>query len=109
VRDVVRDGINGRLLVPGDEGLFVDALRHIHAMDKTDRERLATAARETAQEFSMARTAGRALELYERLITRGSRDSHADDLWSIAKRRLGEEWKIWSNVAEAASHALFTR
>jgi glycosyltransferase involved in cell wall biosynthesis len=106
VREVVRDGWNGRLLPSPDTATFVEALRWYRQLDSPARAALTSHAKLTAEEFSLPRTAERAIDLYARLIRRGRRGDHGQDLWSIARRRIAEEWKIWTNVATAAASAL---
>ena len=55
---------------------------------------------------AMPSTAAQALQLYREMIRKGRRGDHGDDMWSKAQRRLEEEWKIWSNVASAVTHAM---
>jgi glycosyltransferase involved in cell wall biosynthesis len=106
VREVLRDGVNGFMLAEESEDDFVAALDAIFAMSLKERRRLIDGALQTAADFSMTKTAEQAIALYRRLIKQGRRGEHGDDQWSVARRRLSEEWKIWSNVAHAASHAV---
>lgn len=106
VREVLRSGINGFMLAEESEDDFVTALDAIFAMSPSERRRLIDGAVQTAVDFSMRKTAEQAIALYRRLIQQGRRGVHGDDQWSIARRRLSEEWKIWSNIAHAASHAV---
>jgi glycosyltransferase involved in cell wall biosynthesis len=107
VREVLRDGVNGRMVPSEDQQTFVDALRWCWQAADAQRAALRVGARQTADEFSLPRTAEKALQLYQRLIERGRRGPHGDDLWSLAQRRFADEWNLWSNLAEAASRALW--
>jgi glycogen synthase len=106
VREVLRDGVNGFMLAEESEDDFVAALDAFFAMSLKERRRLIDGALQTAADFSMTKTAEQAIALYRRLIKQGRRGEHGDDQWSVARRRLSEEWKICSNIAHAASHAL---
>ena len=106
VREVLDSGVNGIMLPQEDEDEFVRALNSICGMDRGARERLVEGALATATEFSMPSTAERALALYQDLIQAGRHGVHGDDVWTVAQRRIAEEWKIWSNVAAAASQAM---
>ena len=106
VREVMRPGENGIMIPVECEDDYVDALNSIYRMEPAERKRLIDGAVETAEEFSMPSTALRALELYRTLILKGRRGIHGQDVVTRARRRIAEEWKIWTNVATAASHAV---
>jgi glycosyltransferase involved in cell wall biosynthesis len=107
VREVVRDGYNGRLLAREDLADFASALNEIAGLSDEDRQTFVAGARETAEQFSMRRCAQRALDLYNSVISaRKTRRPANDGLWESARRRVAEEWKIWTNVAEAVGDAL---
>jgi phosphatidylinositol alpha-mannosyltransferase len=63
-RDVVRDGIDGTLIPPGDALALAEALRSL-ALDAAARARLATAARERAERFAWPHVAAEVLDCYE--------------------------------------------
>jgi glycogen synthase len=107
VRDVVEDGVNGKML-PADaaEEEFAHALAELAALAPADREALRERARASAQPYAMPRCAQQALELYRRVI-----DQHR--AWISGEgeewpplRMLEEEWNIWTNFAEAMRSAL---
>lgn len=106
VREVLRSGCNGIMLPVEDEDDFARALDDIYAMSAAERKQLCHGALATALEFSMPNTAKRALGLYQDMIRQGRRGIHGDDLWTVTRRRISEEWKIWSNVASAATQAI---
>ena len=106
VREVLRDGVNGWLLPDESQDDFVAALDEIYGQPEEDRQQLMYGARSTAREFSMPHTAKQAITLYRRAIKRGRLGSHGQDLWSTAQRRISEEWNIWNNFADAATHAV---
>jgi glycosyltransferase involved in cell wall biosynthesis len=107
VRDVVRDRVNGRLVYCQQRQLFADALDWILGLDAAHRAVLVRAAQHTAQQFSMPRQARRMLELYESLLGCSPPESEGTgNVLTRAKRRIEAEWKLWSNVAQAAGHAL---
>jgi phosphatidyl-myo-inositol alpha-mannosyltransferase len=66
-RDVVRDGIDGQLVEPGDPLALAEALRHL-ALDSSRRERMALAARERAERFAWPHVAAEVLDSYEEAI-----------------------------------------
>ncbi len=107
VREVVRDGENGRLLFRDDQREFAAALEWVASLAPEARRWLPERVARTAEAFSMDRTATRALTLYEWVIARGARRKIIDQsAWSAARRRLAEEWRILRNIAVAASGVL---
>ena len=63
-RDVIRDGVDGMLVAPGDAVSLAESLRSL-ALDTQLRERMASAARERAERFAWPRVAAEVLEGYE--------------------------------------------
>jgi len=63
-RDVLRDGIDGQLVAPGDALALAEALRRV-ALDARLRARMALAARERAERFAWFNVAAEVLESYE--------------------------------------------
>ncbi len=110
-REVVRDGVNGRLLVVQRVQPYADALKWIASRDAGQREALRQAARRTADEFSLPRTAERALASYQSLIESGSGkrtalDPAAPNPLETTLRRIETEWELWSGRARAVATAL---
>ena len=68
-RDMVQDGVNGRVVPPANASALADALCDL-LNDEPARQRLAGAARQTASRFSWAAVADQYLALYRRLLTR---------------------------------------
>jgi phosphatidylinositol alpha-mannosyltransferase len=71
-RDVVRDGIDGQLVPPGDPLALAEALRRL-AFDGRRRERMAVAARERAERFAWPHVAAEVLDSYEEAIALAER------------------------------------
>lgn len=107
VREIVRDGGNGRLLPAEDVVEFDSALAVIESAVPDERQRLIAGAKATADLFSIDRTADRTLAIYDRLrgTRRHRRDAHYEN-WMIALRLVEAEWNVLSGLAEAASAAL---
>lgn len=102
VREVVRDGVNGRLL-PEDAPAAAFAAA-VGAIFTGNRAALRAAARSTAEGLSLERSADLALAAYRELL--GGRTSHpreaADEAWSRTLRSLRTEWDLLSGMADAA-------
>jgi phosphatidylinositol alpha-mannosyltransferase len=69
-RDVVRDGIDGLLVPPGDALALAEALRSL-ALDPAARTRLAAAARLRAERFAWPHVAAEVLDCYEQALSVG--------------------------------------
>jgi phosphatidylinositol alpha-mannosyltransferase len=70
-RDVVRDGVDGLLVAPGDAIALAESLRLL-ALDEPMRERMASAARERAERFAWPRIASEVLDSYDAARAIGS-------------------------------------
>jgi phosphatidylinositol alpha-mannosyltransferase len=66
-RDVVRDGIDGRLVPAGDPLALAESLRRL-ALDAARRRQMARAARERAERFAWPHVAAEVHDCYERAI-----------------------------------------
>ncbi|MDH5620997.1 MAG: glycosyltransferase [Gammaproteobacteria bacterium] len=100
--EVVIDGVNGRLLPDEDVAAFADALSSVSQAAPDKRDSMSRAARETAESLSLPRMAQRCLSLYERLIGQQRGDVEIESsAWDQARRRFGEEWKIFRNLTHA--------
>jgi glycosyltransferase involved in cell wall biosynthesis len=109
VREVVRDGENGRLLPREDAEAFAAALSWIAGLPMEERERMRERIAGTADAFSLSRTADRTLALYESLIgSRPARKPIEASPWTSARKLIGEEWKIVRNLARAAGVAVLS-
>jgi glycosyltransferase involved in cell wall biosynthesis len=110
VREVVRDGRNGRLLADRRRAAFVEALAWIAACSAQQREALRHAARATAERFALPVTADLALRAYagtraqvpQGLRTQGGDVQKLDRILSLIKT----EWDIVKGMAEAGGAAL---
>jgi 1,2-diacylglycerol 3-alpha-glucosyltransferase len=110
VREVVRDGINGRLLPGLDEAELARALFWVAELAPENQRRLREAALKTAGDFSMGRTAGQVLTLYRKLLAERPRPKGKEaGRWAASLRFFGEEWKILRNLMHAAENALRVR
>ncbi len=102
VREVLRDGHNGRMLAEEDLDAFTAALEEVCGLKVEQRSKLSEAALKTAEQFAMSRCAAQAIALYESLIdARASKKTIDDSPWDQARRAIRREWEIWQNVAEA--------
>jgi len=105
-REVVRDGINGRLLAREDGNDFVAALQWLRELSPERRRRLCAEALRTAEDFSMENCAGRALELYDPLPKHSwPLDDSLYAQWMRLRNLIGAQWEILEGVGAAAGAA----
>jgi endonuclease/exonuclease/phosphatase family metal-dependent hydrolase/glycosyltransferase involved in cell wall biosynthesis len=106
-REVVIDGVNGRLLPTPIVRSFVQALAWVANQSPSQRQQLSAAAVARADEFSMSRMADKALRLYAALVEKGGRKKTSEHSeWETVARLIRTEWELWSNVAQAATAAM---
>lgn len=108
VREVVDDGINGRLLPQSTTApALADALAWVAKLSSENREALRQAARQTADMFSTKHCLERTLALYSDVLAREPKGEVPEaSAWEIARRRLESELDIVSNIARAVSDAV---
>ncbi len=101
-RDVVVEGVNGRLLVEPDEAAFGAAVGELLDLPARRRDNYRQEARATAAALAMPVCAERVVQLYESLLGRGHRGLGGDpSLWAAALRRLDEEWNLLASKSAA--------
>ncbi|MDH3376227.1 MAG: glycosyltransferase [Gammaproteobacteria bacterium] len=107
VREVVQDGINGRLLDDDNVDSFVSALGWMASRKNEEMQMLINGAVKTAHEFSIEKSARKALELYRQVCQRELRGRHPEyGIWTRALHFIDSEWMILRGVASAAGTAL---
>lgn len=106
VREVVRDGYNGRLLPAEDAAAFTAALAELLEAFPSHLQRLRAGARSTAAELSEERCTERLLAVYASLRHTPLRPYAGLARWSQVRRRLETEWDIWSGRAGAVVRSL---
>jgi len=103
VREVARDTYNGRLLKTQSAADFAAAIADLEKDPASRKHAMSQAARQTAEEFSMDRSAARLVEVYERALRRQPDRATDTSLWHHAVERIRAEWELMRNVAEAAA------
>lgn len=110
VREVIRDGINGKLVRKQDTDDYVAAMEWM--MDRTAAERrmITQHCLKTAQKYSLDRLSRKMLEIYNEAIKRELIYYDADhSVWSRAAARLKTEWTLLKNITQSAGTALNRR
>jgi glycosyltransferase involved in cell wall biosynthesis len=109
-REVVRDGHNGRLLREETPAAFGAALEWVHGRSEAQRRALVQAARDTAEAFSLERSADAALECFRRLHARSDAEAESEErLWEQVMGRIRAEWEILRSVTRAGDGAISER
>jgi glycosyltransferase involved in cell wall biosynthesis len=107
VREVVSDRRNGRILASENVEDFASALRWLSSLPAEDLRRLQQGARDTAEAFSLGRSADKALAHYRDLREQTFVQRHeAYDTWAAAGRLIETEWDLLKGVTRAAGAAL---
>ncbi|NNG03042.1 MAG: glycosyltransferase [Inquilinus sp.] len=107
VREVVRDGENGRLLPVEDEAVFSAALADLAGRDTAALEAMQRSAEKTAEAFAIDRCADLALGLYRQCLDREVQQQRRDETpWERAMRLITAEWELLKGVAGATGAAL---
>lgn len=106
VREVIKDKLNGRLLLEPSIEKFADCLQWIESQTKTNLETLKLNALQTADDFSMSHSASKALTCYENLRTQTllTRPQQYESLKQL-HNLLKIEWEIVKGMASATSAA----
>jgi len=107
VREVVCDGVNGRLLAGDDVDQFASAIEWIADLSPQQRRVIQSGAQMTATEFDISRTANKALDLYQSMaeLVQYKKRQEANILLRT-RRGIRSEWQIMSNIAKAAGNLL---
>lgn len=107
VREIVVDGVNGRLLPTENVGSFVLALAWLAQLPTDKRAQLRRNARRSAKLFSRENCAKQMIDLYARLIgTEPSLQEIDDSRWQRARNRIKKEIEILKNYGHAIEDTL---
>src|SRR6056297_37010 len=104
IREVVKDGENGRLLYDVSVESFSSAIENIYSLSKKDFDLMKEKSFSTADSLDLSKCVNRLMDLY----TNVCRD-HGDykisqvGFWETAMDQLKVEWDLVRNVAEAAA------
>jgi glycosyltransferase involved in cell wall biosynthesis len=107
VREVVQDGVNGRMLPIEDETMFATALDWYAGLSADSRKTFSRAARRSARRVSKEESANKLSAVYSGAVRRKAGwEPQEDDLWHSAMRRIQAEWRLFGAMAHAAGTAL---
>lgn len=102
VREIVKDGHNGRLLPKESPEEFAAAIQWIHQQPPEKLQNIKANCRETANEFSMEKSAQKALKIYVSLLIQGFvRRPFEDSPWASNLRLIQAQWELIKNLTKA--------
>jgi glycosyltransferase involved in cell wall biosynthesis len=107
VREVLRDGENGLMLGRQSYDAFVEALQTFHDMPAMERDHYRREALSTARQVSLGNCVALLEKKYRQLLREHAVASNeSPDAWEGIMKKLGAEWNMLSNLANAAGKAL---
>jgi len=107
VREVLRDGKNGRMIPTEDRAAFVESLAWVRAQGARGSALLAEEVKKSAYEFSAGVRAEQALAMYEQVLAKAASPAmEEEDTWDRILGSVEREWSLWSNRVAAAAGAL---
>jgi 1,2-diacylglycerol 3-alpha-glucosyltransferase len=107
VREVVRDGVNGRKLSVEDQDAFSAALAWYADLPAEARKAMERQALRTARSLSSEASAAKLASVYQSVIKRKAAwEVPEEGMWAGAMRRIAAEWKLLGTIAHAAGTAL---
>lgn len=107
VEDILRDGVNGRLLETADTREFAEALRWVADVPQALRQALRVGAQSTAVEFSDVACARKAMRLYGAARREVKALHEHKSAWEEFATTLTTEWNLLANLGLAAGEAIF--
>ena len=104
VREVVKDFVNGRLLMEESVEDFVSALVWLKKQPILRIKKIKKACKETAQHFTMKDCAQRALKIYVSLTINNGfcRRNKDENFWPKAIHSIQTQWGLAKNLTQAA-------
>lgn len=106
VREVIQDGVNGRMLPLEDEAQFASALAWFADLGPEALRPFSRAARRSARPLSREECAGKLLSVYKSLVRKAAWEVPEDGMWHGAMRRIQAEFRLFGTIAHAAGSAL---
>jgi len=104
VREVVTDGVNGRLLAHENIDDFISGIEWVQNLTEPKLKKVKAACRKTAKSFAMAKSAEHALEIYKSLCIQGFfRKTIEQGYWESKMRLMQAQWKLFKNLTKAAA------
>jgi 1,2-diacylglycerol 3-alpha-glucosyltransferase len=107
VREVVQDGITGRLLTDQTKQAFVEAVAEFAEMSENKRSDFSRHAIGAVKQFTEEATAAKLLNVYQVALQGNYQIRQTEDSsWKEAKRWFSTEWELITNMAHATTTAI---
>lgn len=107
VREVVKDGYNGRLIFGEDQSNFLAALSWCLKQPLSEFERMRENAIATTKEFAVDRCANRMLNIYQEVrVKEYASPDHKNSAWYSLVDRLKNEWDMFKNMMQSGGAAI---
>jgi 1,2-diacylglycerol 3-alpha-glucosyltransferase len=108
VREVLRDGENGRLIKDESVDAFLEAFRWYADKSPDEQARLKEAAQASADPFSTEVCVNKALAFYEEVLDDFKHSpQYEESEWMAILRAIEEEWDMWTERFSAAADTFF--
>jgi len=108
VREVIKDGLNGKLIKEQNQKVFSEALTGVIHQRIEDFKLMKKNAISSTQEFSIESCAKRMLKVYAALIIKEHAWSdHHNSAWDTLTDSVKNEWGMFKNMMHASGSALF--
>jgi len=106
-RDIVQNGVNGRLIMCSEGNQFMRALCECANQRFHEFQIMKQACFNTAKRFSQEHCAQRVLDIYETVQSQQKmKNPQKHTIWSMVNHRIKREWEMAKNFAEAGEAAL---
>jgi len=107
VREVVKDGYNGRLIFKEDETQYRQALTWCLKRPKEELEKIKKNARTTTKEFSAPHCAEKMLKIFQKVMANEfSSPDYKNSAWGSLSDRLKNEWDMFKNMMSSGGAAI---
>lgn len=108
VRDILRHLRNGYLVTKETSDAFAAGIQWVYRLQPQRKQLLTETALKTANDFSISKSAAKALALYERVCRRSAIPAAEkdDSLWHTSLEQIKAEWEVFANFSSAVSTAM---
>ncbi|MBF0385472.1 MAG: glycosyltransferase, partial [Candidatus Omnitrophica bacterium] len=107
VREVVKDGYNGRLIFEESQNNFIEALSWCLNQPKSEFEQMRKNAQAATKEFALDQCAKRMLKIYQDVSIKEFASTYRKDSpWYALVDRLKNEWDMFKNMMQAGGAAI---
>lgn len=103
VRDVVRDGVNGRLVEAASEEDFARAIEEVLHDEASCQGRFRRGARATAASFSLDASKDRLLRGYETVLRKEGAPTKEPSTWTTVLKAAETEFVLWKSMFASLS------